>query len=67
MMEFIIGGLVVWVFAGWIVSCRFDNGLLGVMVGLFLGPFTAIVAINAYRRASKEILEEISKEEDASI
>lgn len=61
-MEYFIGGLAVWAFSGWLVSYRYDNGLLGVMVGLFLGPFTAIVALNAYRRASKEILEELSKE-----
>ncbi|MCP4991378.1 MAG: hypothetical protein GY928_36585 [Colwellia sp.] len=61
-MEYFIGGLVVWVFAGWLVSYRYDNGLLGVMVGLFLGPFTAIVALNAYQSASKEILDKLSKE-----
>jgi hypothetical protein len=61
-MEYLMGAFAVWVFSGWLVSYRYDNGLLGVMVGLFLGPFTAIVALNAYQRASKEILDKLSKE-----
>jgi hypothetical protein len=50
-MEYIMGGLVVWWFSGFLISSRYDVSLIGFMVGLFMGPFTAIVALNYYRDA----------------
>lgn len=67
-MEYLIGGLVVWVFSGWVAAFHDGFDFPAMIASAFLGPFTFRLVLEAEHEAAvevmKDMVEELSKNKE---